>query len=1036
MPKENTAQTSWKYGEISPLLRGRIDTDAWKNGAETLENFITTPQGGILRRPGTEHLHYIDFEGCRLLEFLAADSSSYVFITFTGTYSTDRWGSLVLKDGAKRYGPVGQRIENVVAQTAGIHTGKPVLTITNHQLASGDAIHVQGCNGGAADGRYIGTVIDDNTIQLTTGATSAYTGGGYMWMDKFNNRMSTISNATIGGGYITITTTTSHFFNANDTVGIDGINGATEANGQWTVFDTPTATTFRVAYAGSLTTYTGGGCVTNSVLLIPMGPVHTLGNDGLKKIQTEQSADVVFFAHPEFGPKTLSRLGEYKWEWRDLDQSDGPYLPRNTTDIFLTVSSVSDTATMTDTGAGIFVAGDVGKYVQYREDNQWKIALVTAYTSASTVTVDILSNQLLKLDSRVKLTPKNGNSTEQVARTAQEEKLAIGPGTGGNLRNSPLKKDYYAKRASRLVNTSGIDPAALLAFGGANITSTHAGTFTQYDIGKLIQVSSGAWYSITGYNSDKSVAATALTRIAGASPTNERNLVYSGRRITGTLTSSYALFSSTDVGRHVRLHFTGVTSWCKITAFSSATSVSVQFFQDVPRDPTNATFITDDGRANDWQLGAWSETTGFPATVAIHEQRLTFGGNSEAPQTIWMSVSGDYWNFSPTEPDGTVLDDNAVTYTIASESVNPIVWMVSAKVFLVGTISGEWMARAATSVTEPITPTNISVTPQSTYGSQANHKAKRVGNSIYFLQYGGERLRKMSYVYENDGWASSDVSVASEHMMRQGRAGVQLAYQINPFSILWVLLDDGTLASVTINEDENQYSWAHHTLGQSSGGCVTDSILVINNDSGTRSRLYMASVRDDASRYEIERMGGFWIPTTTTARSALDVAFTDAYVSRTLAAASTAAPNSFVPDGATVQAVINGTTYVTGVVASGVLNLGASYTGTCRIGYGYTTRLKMLPPEGGSAFGTAMVKAKRVNRVGVRFFSSYKIKHGPDTSNLISYTLTGAATNFLTGDDKFNLNSPYGLESGYVIQIDEPWPLGILAVAPELKTNE
>jgi hypothetical protein len=117
--------------------------------------------------------------------------------------------------------------------------------------------------------------------------------------------------------------------------------------------------------------------------------------------------------------------------------------------------------------------------------------------------------------------------------------------------------------------------------------------------------------------------------------------------------------------------------------------------------------------------------------------------------------------------------------------------MISAKVLLIGTAGAEWQAKAASSFMEPLTPSNVSFTPQSAYGSYPNHQAKRIGNSIYFLQKDGTRLRKMSFNFDVDGWVASDVSLASEHMMRNGRSGVQLAYQSAPFSILWVLLDDG-----------------------------------------------------------------------------------------------------------------------------------------------------------------------------------------------------------------------------------------------------
>lgn len=1106
MPQANLAQTSWRFGEVSPLLRGRADLDAYKQGCEKLENFIVTPQGSLLRRPGTENISYITSTGLRIIEFRAADNDSYILKLFQGTYDAYRWGSLVLKNGQLMYGLNGQRIENITANGS----GDALIRITNHQLSAADFIYIQGCNGGVANGRYTGDVVDANHIKIIGTPPTTYSGGGVLYFDKLGDsgaigRVIRITNVVLAAGVMTFTTSTAHGFSAGQRIGVTAVLGATEANGQWTVA-TGSGSSFTVTYSGTMTAYTSGGCVSNSALLIPMNPLHTYTNAQLKQLSKCQSADVMFFAHPDLAPYTLSRLSDHQWEWRKVEFVDGPYLARNPTYTRLTISGFTDTATFVDTqlrpsynittiannGAGLFrittvghglitgdrvrisgitnytaangywvvtridadnfdlvgstfagagasngawkevvyfVSGDVDEYLQYREDNQWKLAKVTAYTDETTVTADIKSNLLLNIDESIALKSSVNRSTNNAFFTK------------GGYWQARGTNQLYRTRVEALQSVNGINPAADLVAGGT-LASTYSGTFTRNDVGKFIKDQAGTWRQISSFATDKSVNYTTPTRIVGDNDETEADLIYHSRAITATITAAGPttadsnIFASTDVGRPIRLNFSGVSIWCRITAYTSATQVSVEFFQEVPLDPKDNTTIRNGGVLTDWQLGAWSDATGYPNSVCIHEQRLTFGGNTEQPQTVWMSVSGDYWNFAPTEPDGTVQDDNAITYTIASEDVSPVVWMISAKVLLIGTQGSEWQAKAASSFMEPLTPSNISVTPQSSYGSAPNHQAQRVGNSIYFLQRDGTRLRKMSYDFNSDGWVSSDVSLASEHMMRNGRSGVQLAYQISPFSILWVLLDDGTLASATINEDENQFSWAHHTLGQYNSLCVTDSILVINKDDSTYSRLYIAGVRNNSARYQVERLGLFWLPSGDTAKTALTTAYLDDYTSRTLAAATTSTPSTNVPDGASVGVWINGAYIGAKTVSSGSISLGATYSGTAYIGYVFTSTLKQLPPEGGSGFGVSMVKTKRVHRVGTRVFSSYKLNHGPSESSLTEHVFPSTTTNFFTGDDKFSIKNPYDFESGIVLSISEPWPLNILAVAPELQTHE
>jgi len=53
MAKVTKAFTNFTAGEITPKLFGRTDIAKYDNGAETIENFLVEPHGGLTRRPGT-----------------------------------------------------------------------------------------------------------------------------------------------------------------------------------------------------------------------------------------------------------------------------------------------------------------------------------------------------------------------------------------------------------------------------------------------------------------------------------------------------------------------------------------------------------------------------------------------------------------------------------------------------------------------------------------------------------------------------------------------------------------------------------------------------------------------------------------------------------------------------------------------------------------------------------------------------------------------------------------------------------------------
>lgn len=57
-------------GEISPLLRGRVDQPRYSTGAREMRNFVPMPQGGVTRRPGTRYLGTALGDDGRLVPFV------------------------------------------------------------------------------------------------------------------------------------------------------------------------------------------------------------------------------------------------------------------------------------------------------------------------------------------------------------------------------------------------------------------------------------------------------------------------------------------------------------------------------------------------------------------------------------------------------------------------------------------------------------------------------------------------------------------------------------------------------------------------------------------------------------------------------------------------------------------------------------------------------------------------------------------------------------------------------------------------------
>ena len=71
---------SFNAGELSPRLRGRTDIDKYQAGADTIKNFIITPEGGLYRRSGTRFVSEVknSAEVTRLISFIFSTTQGYI----------------------------------------------------------------------------------------------------------------------------------------------------------------------------------------------------------------------------------------------------------------------------------------------------------------------------------------------------------------------------------------------------------------------------------------------------------------------------------------------------------------------------------------------------------------------------------------------------------------------------------------------------------------------------------------------------------------------------------------------------------------------------------------------------------------------------------------------------------------------------------------------------------------------------------------------------------------------------------------------
>jgi len=417
-----------------------------------------------------------------------------------------------------------------------------------------------------------------------------------------------------------------------------------------------------------------------------------------------------------------------------------------------------------------------------------------------------------------------------------------------------------------------------------------------------------------------------------------------------------------------------------------------------------------------------------PSAVAFFEQRLVFANTNNNPQTLWFSKNGDYTNFTV----GTA-DDDALIYTIASNQSNAIRFLSSTAVLTVGTSGGEYVLTSTSD--GPITPTTTLIRKYSNYGS-AKITPVQVADVTLFVQRGNRKMREFKFVGNVNvgGYSAPDMTILAEHITNGGI--VDMAYQQEPDSIVWIVRDDGTLVGMTYRREEEVVAWHKHVIGGefSGGQAVVESIATLPTDTG-EDELFMIVKRtiNSVTRRYIEKMNVFDFGSDTTTAFFVDSGL------QYSGGATTSLSGLYHLEGETLQVLANGAAHPDKAVASGGVGLDFSST-TAAVGYGYTSNIQTLRIESGSVDGTSQGKPKRIHAITVRLYQTVGIEIGNDSGEIDripfrdSSMAMDQAVPLFTGDKDIEFAGGFDDDDRVYIKQDQALPLTVLAFYPRMNT--
>jgi len=400
----------------------------------------------------------------------------------------------------------------------------------------------------------------------------------------------------------------------------------------------------------------------------------------------------------------------------------------------------------------------------------------------------------------------------------------------------------------------------------------------------------------------------------------------------------------------------------------------------------------------------------YPSGVAFHEQRLMFSGLKDDAQVMIASEAGDFNSFSYTRPRS---PSDAFKFQVDSGVINEVRHMVSMNDLVVMTAGANFRI---TDNGDGFAFENISSKPQGNRGA-SNLTPLIVGNTLLYTLPREKAVHALTYSEQAQGYDGLEVSIMAKHML-DGQKIIDWTYQQEPDSIVWSVMSDGTMTSLTYVREHQVTGWCRHE---------TDGTFeaVASVEEGEQDAVYAVVKRNinGADVRYIERLREREV------FDAKDAFFVDAGKTYSGAATSTITGLAHL-EGETVAVLADGNVVGQQVVASGQITLPAAAT-LVHVGLPFVTDIETLePPE---QFG----KRKSVALLRARVYRSRGMWVGPNANQLTELRQRGqedygAAIPLYTGLLEVTLDPTWEEHGNLFIRQVDPLPLTLIAVMPDI----
>lgn len=419
----------------------------------------------------------------------------------------------------------------------------------------------------------------------------------------------------------------------------------------------------------------------------------------------------------------------------------------------------------------------------------------------------------------------------------------------------------------------------------------------------------------------------------------------------------------------------------------------------------------------------------YPKCSTFIEQRLAFGSTENEPQGVWLSQSANYENFGYASP---AKASDAVTFRIRARQVNEIRSMLPLKGLMLLTSGAEWVVSGG-SQSDAITPSAIKIDPQG-YRGASKVQPIVVGNTVLFAQERGGVVRDFSYNFADDGFVGKDLTVLARHLF-EGKSIKAWAYAQAPSSIVWVVLDDGSLVSLTYMKEHEVWAWTRHGSGPNNAAVFEDVAVIAEGQEDVPYFIVRRTIGGTQKRY-IERLHS------RSFSNIADAFFVDSGLTYAGASATVISGLGHL-EGQAVVALSNGNVVRNLTVTGGAVTL-PNPTTKAHIGLPMEAYLQTLDLDLGAVqgLGTVQGRKKSVGEVTLRVEKTRGIFVGNvnatrESDKLVEYRQReteawNEAIQLFTGDIAITPHWDWSNGGNVVVKQFDPLPMTILAVMPDI----